>query len=119
MVINSRDPKGSAEEANMERTAAVTPPLPQVMPTLTPTAPRAHADPKVIGKAFEGIFVSLLIKQMRQSLDGGLFGNDHGDVLGGMFDHFLGEHIAQSGRFGIADMVRMQLEHQPGRTRPA
>jgi Rod binding domain-containing protein len=56
------------------------------------------------------MFASMLMKQMRQSLDGGLFGKDAGDVLGGLFDHFLGEHIAKAGGFGVGDMIRTQLE---------
>jgi Rod binding domain-containing protein len=48
---------------------------------------------------------------MRQSLDqGSLFGDDRADIYGGMFDMFLGQHIAQGGGLGIARMVKHQLE---------
>ncbi|HKI33793.1 MAG TPA: rod-binding protein [Gemmataceae bacterium] len=66
-----------------------------------------------VAKGFESMFFSLLCKEMRGTLEPGtMFGNDEGDVLGGMFDQFLGEHLAQSGALGIAAMVRKQLTKQ-------
>jgi Rod binding domain-containing protein len=100
----------------MAPTAAVSAPLPQELPPTLAHAGRRNADPKAIGKAFEGMFASMLLKQMRQSMDGGLFPGDSGDVLGGLFDHFIGEHIAKSGGFGIGDMIRSQLERRAERT---
>lgn len=82
----------------------------------TPLARERGRSPAEIGKAFEAMFASLLIKQMRQSLEENtLFANDSGDVRGGMFDQFMGEHIAASGRLGIADMIRRQLEQRSAR----
>ena len=73
----------------------------------------ANAKPQAaanLGAQFESLFVSLLLKEMRQSLEtGSLFGEDTGDVLGGLFDTYLGEHLAQRGGLGIADMVNRQL----------
>lgn len=82
--------------------------------------PDPSAAPAAVAKMFESIFVSMILKQMRQSLDGeSMFGGDKGEVLGGMFDHFMGEHIAKSGGIGIANMVRMQLERRgQGALRP-
>lgn len=63
-----------------------------------------------VGAQFESLFLSLLLKEMRQSLEpGSLFGEDKGDVLGGLFDTYLGEHLAQRGGLGIADVVNRQL----------
>jgi flagellar protein FlgJ len=60
---------------------------------------------------FESMFTSLVLKEMRQTLDSGsLFPGDTGDVYGGMFDLFIGQHIAQSGGFGIAAAVKRQFE---------
>ena len=101
----------------MERSAAISAPLPQSLPAVSPQASRRNADPAAVGKTFEGMFASMLIKQMRQSLDGGFFGSDPSDVLGGLFDHFIGEHIAQARGFGVGAMIRSQLERQPERTR--
>ena len=76
-------------------------------------------DPKAIAavaQGFEGIFASMMIKQMRQSLEpDGLFGKDHGDVLGGLFDLFMGQHMAQSGGFGIGQMIKQQLTPKTSR----
>jgi Rod binding domain-containing protein len=103
----------------MEPSAAINTPLPQILPPDMQQGSRRDTDPLAVGKQFEGMFASMLIKQMRQTLDGGLFGEDKSDVLGGLFDHFLGEHIAQAGGFGVADMIRTQLARQPERTRTA
>src|SRR4051812_5028117 len=76
-------------------------------------ASNRHGDPRnveVVAKGFESMFFSQLCKQMRETLEPNtLFGSDQGDVLGGLFDQFLGEHMAQGGSLGIAAMVRKQL----------
>src|SRR5437762_8711357 len=60
---------------------------------------------------FEAVFWSMLIKEMREGLEpGGMLGEDGGDVLGGMFDVTMGDHLAQSHGLGVAVMVRQQLE---------
>jgi Rod binding domain-containing protein len=56
---------------------------------------------------FEGLFLSLLLKEMRGTLqNGGFFGEEGSDTFGGMFDLFLGQHLAKSTPLGIADMIR-------------
>lgn len=55
--------------------------------------------------AFESMFVSLLLKEMRSTLPNGLFGEESSDVLGGMFDQYMGQHLAQSGSLGIREMI--------------
>ena len=63
-----------------------------------------------VGQQFESLFVSLLLKEMRQSLSGeGLFPGDSSDSYGAIFDQYLGEHLAQGGAFGIAKLVNQQL----------
>ena len=66
-------------------------------------------DPAAVGKAFEGIFAAILVKQMRQSLGTNLFGHDPGDVCGGLFDHFMSQHIAQHGGLGIGKLIEKNL----------
>lgn len=91
--------------------------LPMLPTASLESLPGANKSPEAIGKAFEGVFASLLIKQMRESFDGeSLFGEDPGDVHGGMFDHFMGEHIAKSGKLGVGDMIRRQLERRSAAT---
>lgn len=70
-------------------------------------------DPAAIDKVahgFESLFVSALIKEMRQSLENGsLFAEDTSDILGGMFDMFMSQHLAKQSPLGIGQMARRQL----------
>jgi flagellar protein FlgJ len=51
-----------------------------------------------------------LVKEMRQTLEPGtLFGNDPGDVFGGMFDLFMGKHMAKAGGIGLAKVLERHL----------
>ena len=99
----------------MEALAA--PQLPVLQPGPPPDALAAGmrlGDRQSIDQAatgFESMFLSMVLKQMRQTLEeGGLFGNDTGDVYGGLFDLYLGQHLAAAGGLGIAAMVKRQLE---------
>jgi len=66
---------------------------------------------KVAGE-FEGIFFSMMINQLRQSLEPDtLFSGDRGDTMGGLFDMFMGQHMAKVGRLGVADLILRH--HQP------
>jgi Rod binding domain-containing protein len=81
-------------------------------------AEQSHSrDPRLVEKVaggFESMFASMLIKQLRESPGSeGMFGGDRGDVLGGMFDYFLGQHMASAGGLGIAAMVKKQLLQTP------
>ena len=95
-----------------------------VSPGAASLTPNPQATPHAGAQAFEGMFASMLIKQMRQSLGGNsLCGHDKNDALGGLFDHFMGDHMASNGGLGIGAMIRKQLElrstnnvHQPQRT---
>jgi len=70
-----------------------------------------------VGEQFESLFVSMMLKEMRQSMsEDGLFAGDSSDVYGGLFDMFLGQHIATQGAFGIADLVK---ENVPTSSSPA
>src|SRR5436305_1072556 len=88
---------------------------PLLAPSLSQgSTPNPHASPAKVAQQFEGVFASMLIKQMRQTLDGdAMFGKDAGEVYGGMFDQFLGEHVGRQGGLGIGEMVRSALERQP------
>ena len=74
------------------------------------TANRAES----VGKEFESVFVSLLLKEMRNTLDtgeGGLFGSEKSDTFGGMFDQFMGQHLAEASPLGIADAIKSYLKN--------
>ncbi len=53
-------------------------------------------------KEFEGVFVSMLLKEMRKTVGKGFFGGDKADAIGGLFDMTLGEEISRNGGLGIA-----------------
>ena len=63
-----------------------------------------------MAREFEAVFSSMLVKQMRESLTEGLFPGDSGDVYGGMFDLFIGKHLAATQPLGIDKMVSKYLE---------
>ena len=61
---------------------------------------------------FESMMMSMLLKEMRQTLEpGALFGGDSSDSFGGIFDLYLGKHVAEAGGLGIAGMVKQYLEN--------
>jgi Rod binding domain-containing protein len=65
---------------------------------------------------FESVFVSLMLKEMRNTLDsgeGGLFGGEGSDTFGGMFDLFMGQHLAEASPLGIADAIKGFLNNIP------
>ena len=70
-----------------------------------------------VATGFEGAFLTVLLKEMRQTLEPGvMFGNDNGDVLGGLFDFFLSQHVAKGGGLGIGALVKQQLMSSLGKT---
>lgn len=65
---------------------------------------------EAVGTDFESVFMSMMIKEMRNSLDGGFFGEESSDTYGGMFDLFIGKHLAESRPLGIANMMLEQYQ---------
>jgi flagellar protein FlgJ len=66
-----------------------------------------------VAAEFEAIFASLVIKEMRQTLEpGSMFGQDSSDSYGGLFDMYLGRHLVQAGGFGVGRMVQRYLENR-------
>jgi len=67
------------------------------------------SDPRnveAIGVEFESVFLSMMIKEMRNTLEkGGFFGEESSDTYGGMFDLFIGKHLAQSKPLGISELL--------------
>ncbi len=64
-------------------------------------------------KEMETMFLSMLLKQMRESNeseDGGMFPGDTGDVYGGLFDFYMSKHLAESGGIGLGSALANQLE---------
>ena len=70
---------------------------------------------------FESVFMSLLLKEMRNTLDkddGGLFGSEGSDTFGGMFDMFMGQHLAKAQPLGIADAIKTYFDHSKTADQP-
>jgi flagellar protein FlgJ len=97
----------------------VLPALPLPSPVLYGADPQTLAaqarsgDPDAIeatAQSFESLFSSMLMQQMRQTLEENtLFGDDTGDILGGMFDLYLGQHLSRGSALGIGALVKRQL----------
>ena len=65
--------------------------------------------------AFESLFASMLVKEMRSSIEGGFFGKGPGaDVYGQWFDKEMGNAIAADDGLGLAGVLKAQLgtEHK-------
>jgi len=68
------------------------------------------ASPDAVARQVEGLFASLLLKEMRGSgSDEGLFAGDSSDVLGGMFDQYMGQSIADASGLGLRDYLVAQV----------
>ena len=83
----------------------------------------ANAQPEVraqLAKEFEGIFLSLLIKEMRKTgFEGeGLFQGDKSDIYGGLFDQFMAQHLVTGSGLGIAEMMNGQLASSSATEQP-
>jgi flagellar protein FlgJ len=94
---------------------AVSPLPPEAQPGATVNRAEKSADAarvKDMAKEFESTFLSMLLKEMRQTLeeDGGFFPGDTGDVQGGLFDLFLGKHLADAGGVGLAATLVQQMQ---------
>ena len=78
--------------------------------TGTEFMPLAGNSVKEMAENFEALFLGQLVKEMRQSLEpGSLFVGDSGDVQGGLFDLYLGRHLAEAGGIGLARYLQQQL----------
>lgn len=59
-----------------------------------------------VASEFESVFLSLMLKELRGTLqEGGFFGEEGSDTFGGMFDLFLGQHLAKAAPLGIGELV--------------
>lgn len=88
------------------------------LPPITLPTDISTADPMVmrpgkekdVAQQLEAVFISMLIKEMRTAgSEEGLFAGDSSDTLGGLFDQFMGEHIAAAGGLGMSRILDKQL----------
>ena len=76
----------------------------------TPDAKRA------VAKQFEGLFLNLMLKQMRSAsaIDGGLFDNQRLELQQSMFDEQIALTLARGRGIGLADSILRSLGGDPG-----
>ena len=73
-------------------------------------------DEKVL-QQFESVMLAMMLKQMRSSAsEEGLFPGDKSDTLGGMFDSYMGDHLAESGGLGITGSLGPYLNRAASST---
>jgi Rod binding domain-containing protein len=72
---------------------------------------------EAVGRDFESIFYSMMLKEMRNSIDstgeGGLFAGEKSDTLGSLFDLYMSQHLASSNSLGLSQAVTQYLANQP------
>ena len=62
---------------------------------------------EAVGVEFESVFLSMMIKELRQTSSGdGLFPGDASDTYGGMFDMMLGNQLAAGKGLGLESVFR-------------
>lgn len=62
----------------------------------------ASLDPSGAGEKIEAMFLSVLLKSLRETgMGDGLFPGDKSDTMGALFDQHMSDHLASSGGIGI------------------
>jgi flagellar protein FlgJ len=104
---------------------ALTVPLSSPLSAAAPTGPLASQSAvtdarqrEELAAQFEGMFVSMLLKEMRATVEGGLFGGEQSDTYGALFDMHLGQHLADSGALGIRELLLDQSLRQTENAMP-
>lgn len=65
---------------------------------------------RIAARRLEGLFATLLVKEMRSTQTTGIFGEGtSADVYGGWFDQYLGEVLAKHGELHLADGIERSL----------
>ena len=68
----------------------------------------AKVHPEEAATAFEAIFASMLLKEMRNTLSEGFFGSESSDIFGGLFDLHMGQAMTDGNGLGIKELVLSQ-----------
>lgn len=73
-----------------------------------------------VGKQFEALLSSLLVKEMRSTLEGGFFGDGQGaDTFNGWMDEHVGRMMADRGSLGLARVVDGEVARREEAARAA
>jgi flagellar protein FlgJ len=83
-------------------------------PYVEKLAGSAHDEERIRGaaQAFEGFFVSYMLKTMRETVHPGLVKNEAGEMFYSFYDQEIGRLAAQRGAFGLGDMVETYIRQQ-------
>lgn len=66
-----------------------------------------------VANQFDALFVSMMLKQMRQaSFGGGILDSNRTDQYRDMYDQQLALHLSQKGGLGIGDVIKRQLNKE-------
>lgn len=91
----------------------ITPAMPGPMLSIANADMKSGKNMEAMGSEFESVFLSMMIKEMRQTLETGFFGEEGSDSFGGMFDLFIGKHLAETSPLGIGELMLQQYQkHQ-------
>jgi murein DD-endopeptidase MepM/ murein hydrolase activator NlpD len=80
-----------------------------------PAAAARVADSVEAAEKFEGFLVEMMVQQMRKTIPEGIFQSTGLDMFSGMFDQAVAKEIAESGGFGLAEIMAKQMDGAPGR----
>ncbi|GAB5440637.1 MAG: hypothetical protein Fues2KO_09860 [Fuerstiella sp.] len=61
--------------------------------------------PENVATQLESVFVSMMLKSMRESMSQDMFAGEGSDTFGGLFDSLMADHITAGGGLGLADMI--------------
>ena len=89
-------------------TSGISPGLPSTIAAAATNTDSSLEQMKELGTEFESVFLSMLLKEMRNSLEDGFFSGEGSDSFGGMFDLFIGQHLAKSNPIGVSDLLVQQ-----------
>ncbi len=74
------------------------------------TTPEDQQKAREAAHRLEGLFATLLVKEMRSTHSAGLFGEGTGaDVYSGWFDQYLGEVLAKHGELHLASSIEKSI----------
>ena len=78
--------------------------------------PDSGTDPAVAAKQFEALLATMLVKEMRQTLSEGFFGDGPGsDSFNGWLDKSIGDSLADSWDLDLAGLVKTNLDAKQAR----
>lgn len=81
--------------------------------------PEKLAQAREAAKRLEGVFATMLVKEMRGSQSGSVFGEGTGsDVYGGWFDQFIGDVLAKHGELHLASSIERSLADKEEAVKP-